>query len=307
VRTTGIHFGVPPEEYHGDPAEQPSLSSSIANVLLTRSALHAKFKHPRLTDEPIREESDTLDRGTVAHAMLLGGLENVVAVEPTDFPGKRGGIPDGWTNDAIRAERERIRAEGKVPVLVHVYETARRMSEIASEALAKCEVPILLADGWSEVTLIWKEGDVYCRARPDWMHKDRKLILDYKSTATSAQPDSWIRRQLVTMGYDLQAAHYSRGNRMTGGDGAADFLFLVQENEPPFACSIIAPGAAVLDIAERKRDFAVQIWGQRMKEGNWPGYSNRIHYAEPTPWQIADDDTAQHLTLEERLELGGQA
>jgi hypothetical protein len=309
VLAPGVHLGVDEKIYHADPAPGPSLSAGIACRLLQSSALHAKTHHPRLWDEPpAADDGSVTDGGQLAHAMLLGGLERIVPVNPGDFPGKKGGVPVGWTNDAIKAERDRIRGLGKVPVLKDQYDRALPMVEAARVALLECELgPIKIADGDCEVTIVADDGPIsagkrfFRRARPDWWSKDRAVMFDYKSTAGLAEPSGWIRKQLVPMGYDIQRAHYRRSAMLSTGK-IPRWFFFVQENFPPFACSFVDLDGAHDEIAEQKMDYASQLWKHHLAKGEWPGYSRKIHYSMPSTWEMAEHE----LTLERRIQLGAQ-
>jgi hypothetical protein len=176
------------------------------------------------------------------------------------------------------------------------------MAGIARKALLSCEDgPINLELGTVERVLAWREAGIWCRARPDWMGPDRKILLDYKSTAGSAEPNAWIRNQMGPLGYDLQGVHYQRGNAETGGSRVADFIFLVQENYPPYACSFVGLSPAMIEIAQRKRDLAVATWQVCLKRNQWHGYPPRIAYAEPSSWQMAEDEE-RRLSFEEKLD-----
>lgn len=59
------------EAYHQDPAPQPSLSSSIAKILLDQSPRHAWLAHPKLNPNYVAEEDSRFDIGTAAHVMML--------------------------------------------------------------------------------------------------------------------------------------------------------------------------------------------------------------------------------------------
>ncbi len=54
----GIHLSVPSAVYFADPAAQPSLTQSIAKILIEKSPLHAWHEHPRLGGKP-DEPDDT--------------------------------------------------------------------------------------------------------------------------------------------------------------------------------------------------------------------------------------------------------
>src|SRR5688572_24266058 len=62
---------ITPADYHLDPCVTPSLSSSIAHTLVTKSPLHAWTEHPRFG--ALRSESSKAqDEGSIIHKLLLG-------------------------------------------------------------------------------------------------------------------------------------------------------------------------------------------------------------------------------------------
>src|SRR3990167_1259095 len=83
----GIVDGLPIADYIKDPAPQPSLSASLAHVLLTRSPKHAWLAHPRLNPAWEPDESEARqDIGTIVHALLLeGDASRVVVIEAEDY------------------------------------------------------------------------------------------------------------------------------------------------------------------------------------------------------------------------------
>jgi hypothetical protein len=75
----GIHQTCSAALYHSDPAEQPSLSSSIAKTILSKTPRHAWLEHPRLNPAAaIVDEDDKFNLGSVAHELILrkgGGFD----------------------------------------------------------------------------------------------------------------------------------------------------------------------------------------------------------------------------------------
>ena len=98
-------YAIAAEEYHQDPCPAPSLSASIANILLTQSPQHAWCAHPKLNPHYQREERETLDLGTAAHAYLLQGSTDFEVIAAPD-----------WRTTAAKKAREAARATGKVPI-----------------------------------------------------------------------------------------------------------------------------------------------------------------------------------------------
>lgn len=298
--TPGIHQ-MSMETYQKDPAPEPSLSYGIANILVTQSPLHAWYSHVRLNPNYVSSESDTFDLGSCAHSIILEGEAGIEVIDPKDYPSKTGSVPEGWTNKAIKAARDAARQSNKIPVLSHKMEECRAMATVARKTLAACEdLKIDLASGLAERVLLWKSGDTWCRARPDWMSADRKIILDYKTTGGSAEPTAWTRNQLIPMGYDLQAAHYLSGNAALGVERAT-WLWLVQENFAPYACSIIGIPPSLAEIGEGKRKLALSMWERCMSRHQWPGYPKRIAYADVPAWAMMEGEE-RRLSFDEILD-----
>lgn len=271
-------YTIPEEQYHADPALEPSLSSHIAQLIVTRSPLHGWFAHPRLNDKYEEKQSEDFDVGSAAHALLLEG-EDRMAVIPFD----------SWRKDAAKAARDAARNAGKYPVLADSYERVVAMRDVALKAIA--DNPdfsgLTLADGKPEQTIIWKWRGIYCRARVDWMSHDRKLRLDYKTTKASANPRAWVRTMLG-MGAHLQDAFYAQGNAATEGpvDGGMG-VFLVQEQQEPFACCFQGLEPSFRAIADGEVRRAQELYQECLQTGNWPGYPKRTCWLEAPPWLLS--------------------
>lgn len=268
-------YDISAAEYHADPAPAPSLSSSIARELLSRSPRHARFAHPRLNPAATPEEADRFEIGTAAHALLLEGDASCVIVDAKDWR----------TNDA-KAARQAAREVGKIALLAHQWANVQAMVAAAQDQLAAHQDPPRpLTFGKPEQTLVWQEGETWCRARLDWLHDHGGHVEDFKTTDGTANPDAWTRGPLYNMGYDVQAAFYLRGLRAIGIEGT--FRFVVQEVYPPYALSVIGLAPASLDLAERKVEWAIKAWTQCLKGDRWPGYPTRTCWADLPPWAEA--------------------
>jgi hypothetical protein len=268
-------------DYHADAIDdtRPSLSASLACVLLAKSPAHAYVQHPRLNPEYVPAETKKAwDLGTVAHSLLLEGYANVHVVE---------GVTDWRTKDA-QAERDTARTDGKVPMLRHEFEEVSEMVDMAREELAAWDIdPAPLTDGKPEQTITWDEDGVLCRCRPDWLRNDFTVIEDVKTTAPArgADPKYFARKTVYEHGYDVRAAMYLRGVKaVTGVD--AKWRWIVVETKPPFVVSIIEPSALMLEVGNAKLDSALAIWRDCLATGLWPAYGREVHIAEPPSWEL---------------------
>jgi hypothetical protein len=264
------------EQYHADPAPTASLSSSIANILIDQSPLHAWMAHPRLNLRYEKEEDSRFDLGSAAHMMLLEQREDkIVRVQADD-----------WRTKAAKEARAAAQANGQFAVLERQYGDIVTMCAVARTYLETTELGDLLDSGDAERTVLWQEGPFWFRCKPDIMSQDRRVVLDYKSTS-SAAPD-FFSKQIGRMGYDLQSEFYNRGLSAVTGREDTVFVMLAQEITPPYACSLISLSNTFREVGKLKVKRAIDIWQRCVQTNSWPGYANEILYAEPKPWDAAE-------------------
>ena len=273
-------YSIPAADYLADPCPEPSLSCSLAKMLCASSALHAFYAHPRLNPRAESETGDHFDVGTAAHALLLEGRDTMVIIDAPD-----------WRTKAAKEQRDAARDAGLTPLLAHVAKDVVAMVGALRDHLHLHTDggALMFTDGHAEQTLIWREDDVWCRARLDWLRTDRSAIDDYKTTGVSANPDVWART-MFNAGHDLQAAWYLRGLRAITGeplDDPAFFRFAVQETSPPYAVSVIALNPDAMFLAEKKCLYALEQFREALASGDWRGYPRRTAYATLPAWEEA--------------------
>lgn len=287
----------------------PTLSASIAHILLVQSPLHAKWAHPRLSPDYQEDNAKRADIGSAAHEMLVGGEARIVEI-----------AADSYRTNAAKEARDAAYAEGKIPILSERIPKLHAMVKTAQAFLADSEIAKLLLTCEPEMTVLWQEmfvaeagsmkgrktDRVWCRARPDWLTKDRRWHFSYKTTLGSAEPEAWVRNHLTRDGHDLAAAFYEQGIGYAGGNSECETLFVIQEQEPPFACSLVGLSPAMREIAKGKVNRAINLWARGMQDDKWPCYPNRVFIAEPMPWDLTRE---QEMIAREAHdpELGGQA
>lgn len=277
------------ELYHTDPCIEPSLSRSIIYELLFHSPAHAWWKHPRLNPEYKEDNDEKFDIGSAAHSLLLEGFNSVAIIQADD-----------WRKKETKEQRDIARSVGKIPLLEKQWNNVEAMVLSAvGQIINNCKelgIKDLLTEGDSELTYIWQDGKAFLRSRPDWVSKDRKLIIDYKTTGNSANP-SEFSRQIISMGLDIQAALYIRGIKSLEGI-EPKFIFVVQETSEPYLCSFIGLPPEFLEMGKSKVDYGIKIWEKCLLENNWTGYPNRIAYIDPPSWALAQWELiAQEISL----------
>lgn len=285
----GLIRGLPLQDYVNDPAPEPSLSHGIAHALLTYSPKHAWVSHPRLNPDHEPENNPRFDIGSIAHALLLENDRSRLVVVDAKT----------WQSKDAKAQRDLAWTEGKLPILAHKLASVDAMVQAAKDQIGDSKLAGILDAGEPEVTFVWQERGAWCRTRPDWMTADHRTLLDYKTTDAAAHPDAWGRGVMASQGYELQAELGRRAMRMLLGVHQVDFVFLVQETEPPYAMSFVGLEPAYWAYAEARLDLALQIWTECRAADKWPCYPNRVAYIEPPTWLT--------YRLEEQAVLAGMS
>ena len=271
----GLHLDVPAAEYHSDPCETPSLSSSIAKVMLEQTPAHAWLKHPRLNPRFTPSHDEKFDLGSVVHELMLGRGGGIEIIDGADYR----------TKDA-RQRRDDARLAGLTPILSHQYHEAQQISEAATKALKEihgCE-SFFHAGAKSEAVIVWQDiGGPLCRAMLDrWSVPD---VYDVKTTAAGLS-DAAIARTIVNFGYDISAAFYLRG--LTKLDpNETHFLWVFVEIEPPYEVRVVKCDATTLAMGDRKAATAIEKWRRCMESGQWPGYLRKIGRVDYPSWAEA--------------------
>lgn len=266
--TPGFH-DIPAARYHADDlAAVPTLSSSVAGLLLDATPRHAWFAHPRLHAEFEAPDSNkAIDVGAVAHELILdkGG-----GVDVLEF--------DAWTTKASKEARAAAIDAGLTPILLKDYVRAEAIAEAVKDAIAFTPGCLEFADpgARSETVLLWQDiGGPMCRAMLDRLTPSG-TIYDIK-TGTRGLGTRTLQNKIAD-GLDMRAAFYIRGLNALNPDlaGRWKWRWIFVEQDEPHEVRIIEADAMTLAIGDRKAALAIEIWRECMVTGEWPGYPRHI-------------------------------
>lgn len=259
-------------EYHGDPCPKPSLSSSVARILLDASPAHAFHAHPRLNPNFQPDDGNRrLAVGEACHALLIGRGAQIANI---DF--------DSYRKDAAKEARDAALERGEIPILATDLQLA---NEIVSAARRQLPSEILRANGDGEVVVAAEIDGAWCRVMLDWWSEERRDVVDYKTTIGRAT-EAAFSRQAGQMGYDVQDAFYQRVIREAFPQlaGRTRFLFVVQEIEPPYALATFEISEADRYVADRKVSAAIYGWRSCLEADRWPGYPSGVQRITLPEW-----------------------
>lgn len=288
----GIHLNISHDRYLGDPCERPSLNASVAKEIATDTPLHAWHAHPRLGGDAPAKFGSNLDRGSIIHKLILGRGADFATVNATDWK-------KGWA----QAKRKEIRGAGLIPVLAGDMDDYVVEAEIYKKKLR---------DGWgitfdgvqTEVTAVWEEAGVLCRARFDaWRPDPGELVIDDLKTIPRANVRA-VQRACHNFGYDIAGEHYVKAaeHLVPDTDGRWTMRFIFLEGAPAFEPLVIVFAGSMAEAGRQRRRRAFDLWARCIGAGVhrdvWPGRPRTILRLEAQAWALKDDDEAAFASFE---------
>ncbi|ACI52234.1 conserved hypothetical protein [Gluconacetobacter diazotrophicus PA1 5] len=275
-------YDMPERDYHADPCPAPSLSNSVARVLLDESPMHARHAHPRLNaDRAETEVTETMRMGTALHSLLLGKGARVIEVKFDDY--RKG---------AAKEVKDAAEESGLVPLLSKNFDAIHKVSECAlAQMRAHPDLGEFFGPGQSEAVIAWQEDGIWCRGMVDRLPADLSApAFDLKGTMLSASPTQWDRRMVSA--YRTQDRFYARGLRAIEGRWRPAMRFIIVEMKAPYAISVMTPAPSLQELATVDVERAIAGWKSCMQSGEWPGYPHTAHIEAPA-WLLRAHEEQQ--------------
>lgn len=267
-----------PEEYHGDPAAEPSLSASLAKINIDRTPRHGWEKHPRLNPH---FEADALMQfrvGSAFHSELLGKGTPIA-----EFAHKE------WRTNAAKADRDQALLDGYTPLTADQAAKVKMMvSRARHQIRGRDELAYAMAGGDPEKVYIWIEetryGPIYCRMMVDWTPHSGRYFVDWKTTGVGALND-WGNKTMWDTGCDIQDAFYRRGFKAHGMDFDACLFAVIEDSEPHgLMTHRIDPEAQ--EEADQEVQWAIDQFAMCIHSGHWPMYPLQMAWQTKPSWRV---------------------
>lgn len=276
----GLHYGIPAARYHSDPAPIPSLSSGIARTLLTQSPAAAFREHARLGGKK-RATTEAMNTGSIVHSLIAGNHDDFEV-----------GVFDNFRSKSAQAWRDGVIAAGKNAALECDMDEARKI--VASLEANVCNGGItnspFVPHAKSEVTVIWKEGEAYCRALIDRLVIDEHGCADlWDWKVTNDISDDGIAKSVSKYGYHIQEAFYRRGLAAVIKSPRISWTFAFVLNVDPYTVRRVCLSPEYLGLGNTEVSKAIRLWWKCTAANDWPDGSAETLRLDPKPWQFGDE------------------
>lgn len=263
---------------------------------IERSGAHYFGNHLNPNRPPRKERAGQLE-GTLAHCAILEPDEfgKRYVVTPADAPRR----PSEAQWNAKNPSAESIASmvwwkdfnqthAAKRVITAAQYDNAMRQGD---SVRALPEVAEALGRGTPEVSAFWVDSVTGepCRCRPDWVAKyggSGVVLLDVKTFNDASASE--FRRQVQRKRYHVQDAFYSDGYELATGLQTLAFIFIVVEDEWPYAANALMLGERSREQGRRDYRRNLNTYAQCRRSGHWPGYGLAIQEIELPEWAITE-------------------
>lgn len=265
VTRPGVYLDIPESVYHsGNLTPGPSFSKSMAHTLVTTCPAklwHNSYLNPAFE----REQKKHFDIGHAYHCAVL---------EPDLWGAKVTIVPfDDYRTNAAKAARDDAYNAGKTPLKAAEAEQVIAMRDTLMKD------PMMqraFKGGSAEVTIVAQDPEtgIWLKARTDYLVEvdGRVLMIDLKSTGTSAAPDDFAT-QVFERGYFLQDPWYRMVYELATRRRVDDFIFVAQETEAPHLHAVDRLDPKDVEAGFQCVPWAVHTFAECCATGRWPGYA----------------------------------
>lgn len=238
-----------------------------------RSPQHYWYKY--LSGMAERESTTALDMGTAFHTLLL---------EPALFEKKVlvwSGAPRNTKEGKAEYAEAVQSAAGRVVIKQADFEALKNMAaSILAQPVAK---KIIVESGHIEASLFYSDEatGALAKARPDYWRKDG-IVVDLKTTNDASEEE--FQKSIVNYGYDIQAFMQMEAVYRVTGERPSNFVFIVVEKEPPYACAFYTADDTLLRCGEYRYNNLMAKYAECKQRNIWPGYGSLIRPISVPSW-----------------------
>ena len=230
-------------------------------------------------DGPSKKSTQAMDEGSAVHCRLgepqLFIEDYVIKPHGMNFATKEG---KAW---------KALEVEGRI---ILSSEFGRKLDDIEAAFLDSPAARYYKAEGDVEKSFFWDiaGNDRGGKCRPDWISKDRKTIVDLKTT-TCAERNPF-QRTIINYGYHISAAWYMWGVELATGVKPEEFVWVAIEKEAPYGIGVYKADTELLEYGSQLCEEALLKINEAERTNSFPDYSDQVEMIGLPPWLKRKDN-----------------
>lgn len=173
--------------------------------------------------------------------------------------------------DVAKEQNKELLTHPQAVLITELHETVAQDPDVQN----------LLYGADNEVVVRWDENGIWCKARPDSVNKNLKVLLDLKSTTSAAYED--FQKTIFNYGYLYQMAWYRRALR-AAGITIDECIILAIEKEKPYDYAIYRLHLDDLFWADRANMKLLEKIRQAKTTNFYPGYPKGVQNIRVSDW-----------------------
>jgi hypothetical protein len=259
-------------DYHGQPCDGPSVSSSGLRMIFKKSPAHfwsTSSLNPEAEPTP---ETAAFVLGRGAHHLLLGedNFSTLFIGRPETFKAE----PWNSNRTVCKAWLSEQALAGRTVLLPSDMKAIRGMAKSLS---AHPLVQAGILNGEVEQSLIVKDKKTgrWLKSRPDVIPNDSGDFADLKTTSVFGEE---LDKEIGKYAYDMQAALVGMTYReVFPGRLMQSFTFVFVETKPPYCVDVLTLKSQDIEEAEKDLRVAIDTFDYSLTTGDWfgPGGTQR--------------------------------
>ena len=223
-------------------------------------------------DGPPSASTTAMDEGSAVHCKLG---------EPHLFTRDFASKPKGMS--FVSKEGKAWKAANKEKTIISA-EFAEDLKIIEQKFLDSPAAKYYEAEGDVEKSFFWDiaGNDRGGKCRPDWISKDRKTIVDLKTTISAAKKS--FQRSVMNYGYHISAAWYMWGVELATGVKPEEFIWVAIEKKAPFGIGVYKADTELLQYGSELCEEALIKINEWDRTNYYPSHTEGVESIGLPPW-----------------------
>ncbi len=262
--------GMTQEDYHSD---RSAISSSALKILVEKTPAH--FKSAWMGGLAVDEDNKAFRYGSLAHCALLEPerFKRMFILEPV-FEGFTKGKDARLSTQSKEAKDKKKEwyANLSPDSLVVTEKDRHAITGSIESIIAHEKASRVIVGAKTEVSGFFRHPTtgIKCRIRPDIMHVDKHVLIDFKTTRDASK--NFFASEIARRNYHISMAFYGLGIKEIYGWEPNVYAFLAVEKEPPYACALYTLDTETLNTARAWVENGMQILKNCLEKNIWPSH-----------------------------------